>query len=141
MGQQRVAVITGVSSGIGRATAAELVQRGFRVFGTVRTTGSTELSGVEHVVLDVRDEQSVKRAVEQILTKTDRIDALVNNAGSGILGAIEETDTAQARELFDSCHAVHGALLLRDADAGALQRGEEVHAHHRVGHLVFEEIA
>src|SRR3954464_5291210 len=101
MSQQRVAVITGISSGIGRATAAELVQRGYRAFGTVRAPGGTALPGVEQVVLDVRDDESVKRGVEQILTKADRIDVLVNNAGSGILGAIEETDTAQARELFD----------------------------------------
>ena len=101
MSQQRVAMITGISSGIGRATAAELVQRGFRVFGTVRAAGGTELPGVEQVVLDVRDDESVKRGVEHILAKSDRIDVLVNNAGSSILGAIEETDTAQARDLFD----------------------------------------
>ena len=101
MRQQRVAVITGISSGIGRATAAELVQRGFRVFGTVRAGGGTEVPGVEEVVLDVRDDESVKRGVEQILAKSDRIDVLVNNAGSSILGAIEETDMAQARDLFD----------------------------------------
>jgi NAD(P)-dependent dehydrogenase (short-subunit alcohol dehydrogenase family) len=101
MSQQRVAVITGVSSGIGRATAAELVQRGFRVFGTVRTAGGPELPGVEQVVLDVRDDESVKQSMQQILARAGRIDVLVNNAGSSILGAIEETDTAQARELFD----------------------------------------
>ena len=66
MSQQRVAVITGISSGIGLATAAELVQRGFRVFGTVRAGGGAEGAGVEQVVLDVRDDESVKRGVEQI---------------------------------------------------------------------------
>ena len=101
MSQQRVAVITGISSGIGRATAAELAQHKFRVFGTVRAPGSTALPGVEQVVLDVRDDESVKRGVEEILAKAGRIDVLVNNAGSSIVGAIEETDTAQARDLFD----------------------------------------
>jgi NAD(P)-dependent dehydrogenase (short-subunit alcohol dehydrogenase family) len=101
MSQQRVAVITGISSGIGRATATELVQRGFRVFGTVRAAGSTELAGVEQLALDVRDDQSVERAVQEILARAGRIDVLVNNAGSSIVGAIEETDTAQARDLFD----------------------------------------
>src|SRR6478609_5910066 len=52
MTEQRVAVITGISSGIGRATAAELAQHKFRVFGTVRA-GSTALPGVEQVVFDV----------------------------------------------------------------------------------------
>ncbi|SRR6266540_6091592 len=101
MSQQRVAVVTGISSGIGRATAAELAERGFRVFGTVRAAGSTALPGVEQVVLDVRDDESVKRAIEEVLAGSGRIDVLVNNAGSGILGAIEETDMAQARDLFD----------------------------------------
>jgi NAD(P)-dependent dehydrogenase (short-subunit alcohol dehydrogenase family) len=101
MTQPSVAVITGISSGIGRATAAELARRGFRVFGTVRAAGGAELPGVEQVVLDVRDDASVERAVGEILAKAGRIDVLVNNAGSSILGAIEETDTAQARELFD----------------------------------------
>ena len=52
-------------------------------------------------MLDVRDDESVKRGVEEILAKTGRIDVLVNNAGSSIVGAIEETDAAQARDLFD----------------------------------------
>jgi NAD(P)-dependent dehydrogenase (short-subunit alcohol dehydrogenase family) len=101
MSQQRVAVITGISSGIGRATAAELARRGFRVFGTVRATGGGELPGVEQVVLDVRDENSVERGVQEVLARAGRIDVLVNNAGSSIVGAIEETDTAQARDLFE----------------------------------------
>jgi NAD(P)-dependent dehydrogenase (short-subunit alcohol dehydrogenase family) len=101
MSQQRVAVVTGVSSGIGLATAAELSRRGFRVFGTVRAAGNTPPAGVEPVVLDVRDDASVERGVQEILAKAGRIDVLVNNAGSTIVGAIEETDTAQARELFD----------------------------------------
>ena len=101
MTQQRVAVITGISSGIGRATAAELAQRGFRVFGTVRVPGSADLPGVEQVVLDVRDDELVKRGIDEIVAKAGRIDVLVNNAGSTVVGAIEETNTAQARDLFD----------------------------------------
>jgi NAD(P)-dependent dehydrogenase (short-subunit alcohol dehydrogenase family) len=101
MTKSKVAVVTGVSSGIGRATAAELARRGFRVFGTVRSAAGAELAGVEPVVVDVRDDASVERGVAEILSKAERIDVLVNNAGSSIVGAIEETDTAQARELFD----------------------------------------
>jgi NAD(P)-dependent dehydrogenase (short-subunit alcohol dehydrogenase family) len=101
MSQQRVAVVTGSSSGIGHVTAAELARRGFRVFGTVRAADGAGLPGVEQVVMDVRDDASVQRGVEEILAKAGRIDVLVNNAGSSIVGAIEETDTAQARELFD----------------------------------------
>jgi len=101
MAQSRVAVVTGVSSGIGRATAAELARRGFRVFGTVRSAGGADVPGIESIVLDVRDDASIDRGVAEILAKAGRIDVLVNNAGSSIVGAIEETDTAQARDLFD----------------------------------------
>ena len=101
MSQQRVAVVTGISSGIGRASAAELSRQGFRVFGTVRAAGGVEVPGVEQVVLDVRDDASVGKGVDEILAKAGRIDVLVNNAGTSIVGAIEETATAQARDLFD----------------------------------------
>src|SRR4051812_26403911 len=101
MASQRVALVTGVSSGIGEATARLLARDGYRVFGTVRSTDGIALEGVEPVSLDVRDEASITAAVASILSRAGRIDALVNNAGVGILGAIEETNTAQAQALFD----------------------------------------
>jgi NAD(P)-dependent dehydrogenase (short-subunit alcohol dehydrogenase family) len=101
MTEPKVALVTGISSGIGRATAAELARRGLRVFGSVRGPGSAELPGVEPIVLDVRDDASVERAVADVLARAGRVDVLINNAGTSIVGAIEETDTAQARELFD----------------------------------------
>jgi NAD(P)-dependent dehydrogenase (short-subunit alcohol dehydrogenase family) len=57
--------------------------------------------GVERVSLDVRDEASITAAVASVLSRAGRIDALVNNAGTTIVGAIEETETAQAQALFD----------------------------------------
>ena len=101
MANQQVALVTGVSSGIGEATARALAAEGFRVFGTVRSADGIVPDGVEHVAMDVRDEASVAAAVTFILSRAGRIDALVNNAGATILGAIEETDTAQAQALFD----------------------------------------
>jgi NAD(P)-dependent dehydrogenase (short-subunit alcohol dehydrogenase family) len=100
MSDQKVAVVTGISSGIGRATAVELAHRGFRVFGTVRSSAAVP-EGVEPIVLDVRDEASIDAAVAQVLARAGRIDVLVNNAGATIVGAIEETDTRQAQDLFD----------------------------------------
>src|SRR5262249_40012687 len=95
----KVALVTGVSSGIGQAIATELGKAGYRVFGTVRS-GSAPL-GIETLVMDVRDQASVDAAVRDILDKGHRIDVLVNNAGAALVGAIEETDTAQAQALFD----------------------------------------
>src|SRR5262245_60617354 len=101
MGDPKVALVTGISSGIGEATAKELVESGFRVFGTVRSSNAVAANGVEPVVVDVRDEPSIDRAVHEIVRRADRIDAVINNAGTTISGAIEETDVEQARDLFD----------------------------------------
>lgn len=101
MADQRVALVTGVSSGIGEATAGALARGGYRVFGTVRSPNAVVPQGVERVSLDVRDEASIAAGVASVLGRAGRIDALVNNAGATILGAIEETDTDQAQALFD----------------------------------------
>jgi NAD(P)-dependent dehydrogenase (short-subunit alcohol dehydrogenase family) len=101
MAEKKVAIVTGVSSGIGRATAALLAGRGFWVFGTVRSRDTAAPEGIEPIVLDVRDAPSVEAGVAEILGRAGRIDVLVNNAGGSIVGAIEETDTQQAHDLFD----------------------------------------
>jgi len=101
MDERRVAVVTGVSSGIGAAIARRLAARGYRVFGTVRSEGTAVPQGVERIVLDVRDEASVERGIGQVVERAGRIDALVNNAGGTIVGAMEETGLDQARDLFD----------------------------------------
>jgi NAD(P)-dependent dehydrogenase (short-subunit alcohol dehydrogenase family) len=101
MSQNKIVLVTGVSSGIGRSIAVELVDAGFRVFGSVRSAQAEVPPGVERVVLDVRDDASVEAAVRSIRERAGRIDALVNNAGATVVGAIEETDTGQAQALFD----------------------------------------
>jgi NAD(P)-dependent dehydrogenase (short-subunit alcohol dehydrogenase family) len=101
MSDKAVALVTGVSSGIGRASALELARHGFRVFGTVRGAAPDLPQEIEPVVMDVRDDGSVARAVSEIVSRAGRIDALVNNAGSSIVGAVEETGTEQAQGLFD----------------------------------------
>jgi NAD(P)-dependent dehydrogenase (short-subunit alcohol dehydrogenase family) len=101
MSQQQVILVTGVSSGIGRATAQMLSESGHRVFGTVRSRSTAVPNGVEPVTLDVRDKSSIDAAIASILGRTGRIDALVNNAGGTIVGAIEETETQQVQDLFD----------------------------------------
>src|SRR5262245_60716735 len=96
-----VAIVTGISSGIGRSTAAALAQAGFKVFGTVRKPGAEVAQGVERLVLDVRDQASIDRAVAEVKEKAGRVDVLVNNAGGVLSGAIEETGVEQAQALFD----------------------------------------
>jgi short-subunit dehydrogenase len=103
MAGQKVVLVTGASSGIGRATAADLASRGYQVFGTARMPQSAQpIAGVTLLPLDVTDEASVKRGVQSVLDAAGRIDVLVNNAGYSMLGAFEETSIEQAKALFDT---------------------------------------
>ncbi|BBX48786.1 oxidoreductase [Mycobacterium cookii] len=98
-----VVLITGVSSGIGRAIANAFAAEGFEVFGTSRNTQRTEpIPGVELIPLDVTDPASVTAAVSTVVQRAGRIDILVNNAGFGVLGAAEESSIDQAQQLFDT---------------------------------------
>jgi NAD(P)-dependent dehydrogenase (short-subunit alcohol dehydrogenase family) len=101
MAKESVVLVTGVSSGIGEVTARALVREGWRVFGTVRSPSGAVPEGVQRVVMDVRDDASVDAGVARVLEQAGRIDGVVNNAGSVVSGAIEETATAQAQELFN----------------------------------------
>jgi NAD(P)-dependent dehydrogenase (short-subunit alcohol dehydrogenase family) len=97
-----VALVTGASSGIGKAAALELVDAGFEVVGTSRNTASVApLDGVTFLDLDVTSDESVSGAVEQLLDRFGRIDVLVNNAGMGTAGAAEERSVGQDQRLFD----------------------------------------
>lgn len=104
MTQEKVALVTGVSSGIGRATAMLLAARGFRVFGTMRKPSQTvaPLGDVEVVPLDVRDEESLRSCLRTVLDRAGRIDALVNNAGYTLIGALEETSIEEARQILET---------------------------------------
>lgn len=114
MSNSKVVVITGVSSGIGRVTAEKFAKRGCRVFGTVRNTAKAQsIPGVVRVEMDVRDEASVQRGIQSIITQAKRIDVLVNSAGVTLLGATEETSIAEAQSLFDT--NVFGALRTAQA--------------------------
>lgn len=95
----KIAVVTGGTSGIGRETALYLTQNGCTVYELSRRAEGVE--GLRHISADVTDEESVRRAVEQILQEVGRIDILVNNAGFGISGAVEFTDTEEAKRQFD----------------------------------------
>ena len=120
-GPRRVVLITGASSGIGRATAELLAARGHQVFGGARSAARTRpLAGVELVPLDVRDEDSVKACVNEVQGRTGRIDVLVNNAGVNLVGAVEETSISQAQALFDT--NVFGVLRMIQAVLPGMRR-------------------
>ena len=97
-----VALVTGASSGIGRAAALALAGASFDVVGTSRDTSRvTPLDGVTLVDLDVGSDKSVTAAVQQVIHQFGRIDVLVNNAGMGAIGAVEESSLAQDQEVFN----------------------------------------
>jgi NAD(P)-dependent dehydrogenase (short-subunit alcohol dehydrogenase family) len=112
----RVWLITGASSGFGRAIADEALARGDSVVATSRRTDSLDdLSGGErsHVIaLDVKDAAQRSRAVAESLERFGRIDVLVNNAGRTQVGAVEETTDEELRDLFD-LHFFAPAALTR----------------------------
>ncbi len=104
MSQEKVALVTGVSSGIGRAIAGLLSRHGFRVFGTERgNAGATRaLENVERVHVDVREEESIHSCLRTVLDRAGRIDVLVNNAGYTMIGSLEETTIDEAKGLFET---------------------------------------
>ena len=106
----QVAVVTGANSGIGRATALHLAQQGYRVFGTVRSLDkagklqarANELGiSVELIEMDVADDASVQRGFADIFLATDRVDVLVNNAGIGGNGVVEESTSQMYHDAFN----------------------------------------
>jgi NAD(P)-dependent dehydrogenase (short-subunit alcohol dehydrogenase family) len=103
MSKSTVVLVTGVSSGIGRATAEKFVLQGCRVFGSVRNLKKAlPIPGVELIEMDVTHDESVRQAVQLVIERVKRIDVLVNNAGGTLIGAVEETSIAEAASLFDT---------------------------------------
>jgi NAD(P)-dependent dehydrogenase (short-subunit alcohol dehydrogenase family) len=99
---RKVILVTGVSSGFGQAIAAELHARGHRVFGTSRRPAVQAPSGCSLVTMDVDDEASVTAGVAEVLRQSGRIDVLINNAGFGYAGGIEDTTVEEARQQFET---------------------------------------
>ena len=98
-------LVTGCSSGIGRATALALAEAGHTVYATARrpeTLADLEIAGAHILALDVTSEESMASAVKLIETEHGRVGALVNNAGYGEYGTIEETDLDKVRTMFET---------------------------------------
>lgn len=101
--EKKVVLVTGVSSGIGRASARALADAGCVVYGSVRGLDHAEsVKGVTLVQLDVREQASIDHAVATIIAREGRIDVLVNNAGQNLVGSVEETEIPEVESLFDT---------------------------------------
>lgn len=100
----RVCLVTGASSGIGLATSLELLRAGHIVYGAARRVprmAPIVAAGGHALPLDVTEEDDLQRVVGTVLDRHGRIDVLVNNAGSVVHGAVEDTPAAMARDLFE----------------------------------------
>jgi NAD(P)-dependent dehydrogenase (short-subunit alcohol dehydrogenase family) len=96
---KKVVLVTGASSGIGRACAELLAASGYRVYGASRR--AVVGRAVESIAMDVTDDASVREAVAAVIAREGRIDIVVNNAGIGIAGAVEDTSVEEAREQLE----------------------------------------
>lgn len=123
---RKVVLVTGGSSGIGAACARRLAERGHRVYGTSRRPAEAPAGAARAFTLlpmDVTDAASVQAAVDRVLAEAGRIDVVVNNAGIGYAGAVEDTSLAEARATFETnffgalrvCKAVLPAMRAQGA--------------------------
>jgi NAD(P)-dependent dehydrogenase (short-subunit alcohol dehydrogenase family) len=111
---RQVAIVTGASSGIGKAAAIALAGAGFQVIGTARNTARlTAPAGVTYLDLDVTSDESVASLVKQVIDRFGQIDVLVNNAGVGANGAAEEFSVARTQDVFDI--NVYGVMRMTKA--------------------------
>jgi NAD(P)-dependent dehydrogenase (short-subunit alcohol dehydrogenase family) len=103
MPDSRTVLITGCSSGIGKATAARLARNGWTVYATARRPETlADLTDCRPLALDVIDEESMSAAVAAVLGEAGRIDALVNNAGYSLSGAVETLSIDDIRREFET---------------------------------------
>ncbi|TDU40518.1 short-subunit dehydrogenase [Gelidibacter sediminis] len=98
----KVVLITGGSSGIGKSIGEFLSLKGFTIYGTSRTPERYPDSKFNLVKLDVSDTTSIHEAVSAVIAKSGRLDVLINNAGAGITGPIEEIPDVEIQRNFDT---------------------------------------
>jgi len=94
-----IVIITGVSSGIGLANAKKFIEKGHTVYGISRR--EVLLEGLTHYQADITDHERINQIVDEIYAKENRIDVLINSAGMGISGAVEDTEIESAKRMFD----------------------------------------
>lgn len=99
---KKIVLITGGSSGIGKSIGEFLTDKGFKVYGTSRNPEKVKDSKFSLVAMDVRSVETIVSAVNQILEKEGRIDVVINNAGVGITGPLEETPASEIKNNFET---------------------------------------
>ena len=131
---EKVCVITGGTSGIGKCAAEAMRQKGYTIYELSRRENG--VAGMHHIVADVTDEAAVNRAIDEVMQHEDHIDVLISNAGFGVSGAVEFTEPADAKRQLDVnffgmvnvCHAVlpimrkagHGRIVNTSSVAGVV---------------------
>lgn len=131
---EKVCIITGGTSGIGKCTAEAMRQKGYAVYELSRR--ETGVAGFVHIPTDVTKPEMVDAAIAEVLRQEDHIDVLINNAGFGVSGAVEFTEPAAAKKqlevnffgMVNVCHAVlpvmrgagHGRIVNLSSVAGVV---------------------
>ena len=101
--KNKIALVTGASSGIGKATAERLAEAGYKVYGTSRRAAPAGQQSFEMLALDVTSDASVEKVVAELIKREGKIDLLVNNAGFGVApGGAEESSIEQTKMLFET---------------------------------------
>ena len=101
----KIALVTGASSGIGRALATQLQQHGFLVYATARQPADLSAlteAGFQALYLDVNDQSAIDQVAQTIITQHNRLDLLINNAGFGAMGPVLDCTPAQLQLQFQT---------------------------------------
>lgn len=101
---KKVILITGASSGMGKATALHLIEQGHTVYGAARRVekmADLEKAGGHAIAMDITKQEDIDKAVSEVLDREKHIDVLINNAGYAIYGAVEDTSIEDARRQFE----------------------------------------
>lgn len=124
---RKVVLITGGSSGIGNSIGRYLVQKGYVVYGTTRNVHKyPDFKDFNLLQMDVRDTESITNAFKKVINKEGSVDVVINNAGVGITGAIEETPTEEILNVFSTnfngpINVIKGVLpYMREQNSGLI---------------------
>jgi NAD(P)-dependent dehydrogenase (short-subunit alcohol dehydrogenase family) len=143
--QAKIWFITGISSGLGKALAEAVMGSGDFVIGTFRRQSEVDAFNAAHngqgqaVELDVTQREQIAQVVEAVRTQFGRVDVLVNNAGFGFAGAVEEASEAEVREVFDT--NFFGTLALTRAFLPMLREQKKGHIIQISSHSGFKSVA